>query len=256
MSAITVLGVPAVRADSIAERLRDARLVVGGRRHLAAYANSAGAQVQTVEIGAELEPALDAIDAATGPVFVLASGDPGFFGIVRALAERFGRDRLDVVPGVSSVALTFAAIGLPWDDAVVVSAHGRDLRYAVNVALANPKVAILTAPGAGPAEIATELVRTGRTMFVAERLGEPSGGLSNLREPAEIAERDWDFPNVVVVIDGSRAVPPKGSLFPRLSPPSRWALDEDEFEHRDGMVTKAEVRAVVLARLGPGLGDL
>ena len=36
--------------------------------------------------------------------------------------------------------------------------------------------------------------------------------------------------------------------------PVGWALPEDGFEHRDSMITKAEVRALVLARLGPGPG--
>src|SRR5690606_29485493 len=91
-----------------------------------------------------LAPALDAVAkyvAEDRPVVVLASGDPGFFGIVRALAERFGPERLDVRPGVPSVAAAFARIGLPWDDAVVVSAHGRDPRTAVHLCRARPKVA-------------------------------------------------------------------------------------------------------------------
>ncbi|MEP7024494.1 MAG: methyltransferase domain-containing protein, partial [Actinomycetota bacterium] len=36
--------------------------------------------------------------------------------------------------------------------------------------------------------------------------------------------------------------------------PAGWALPDEAFAHRDAMITKAEVRAVVLARLGPGLG--
>ena len=54
---------------------------------------------------------------------VLASGDPGFFGIVRALAERFGPERLDVRPGVSSVAAAFARAGLTWDDIAAVEVN-------------------------------------------------------------------------------------------------------------------------------------
>ncbi len=38
--------------------------------------------------------------------------------------------------------------------------------------------------------------------------------------------------------------------------PSAWALGEDAFTHRDSMITKFEVRALALARLGPRLGDL
>ncbi|MEU2875887.1 precorrin-6y C5,15-methyltransferase (decarboxylating) subunit CbiE [Streptomyces sp. NPDC007070] len=125
--------------------LAGAELVVGGRRHLDAVRLPGTAE--RVVLG-PLAPALDVIAAYIGEerrVVVLASGDPGFFGIVRALAERFGPDLLDVRPGVSSVAAAFARIGLPWDDAVVVSAHGRDLRTAVNVCRARPKTAVLTA---------------------------------------------------------------------------------------------------------------
>ncbi|GAA4303916.1 hypothetical protein GCM10023148_58190 [Actinokineospora soli] len=46
----------------------------------------------------------------------------------------------------------------PWDEIAVVSAEGRDFRRAVNVRRARPDVAVRTAPGAGPAELARELV--------------------------------------------------------------------------------------------------
>ncbi|MYR01185.1 precorrin-6y C5,15-methyltransferase (decarboxylating) subunit CbiE, partial [Streptomyces sp. SID6139] len=98
-----------------------AALVVGGRRHLDAVRLPAGAE--RIVLG-PLAPALDAIAGYVAkelPVLVLASGDPGFFGIVRALAERFGPEHLAVRPGVSSVATAFARLGLPWDDALVVS---------------------------------------------------------------------------------------------------------------------------------------
>jgi precorrin-6Y C5,15-methyltransferase (decarboxylating) len=38
--------------------------------------------------------------------------------------------------------------------------------------------------------------------------------------------------------------------------PAGWALPEEDFAHRDSMVTKYEVRALALARLGPRTGDL
>ena len=253
---IAVLGVdsdlPAVAA---AERLRGARLVVGGQRHLDVYADAIHPDSAAVAIGGDLAPTLDAIAACQGQVVVLASGDPGFFGVVRALEERFGRDRLDVVPAVSSVAAAFGRVGLAWDDAVVVSAHGRDLRRAVNVARAYPKVAILTAPGAGPEEIAVALAGLDRTFVVAERLGSAQERIVT-GDKAQIAATTWLHPNVVLVLDESRLCAGKGAVFPRLPTPDGWGLDEAAFLHRDGMVTKPEVRAVVLARLGPGPGDM
>src|SRR5829696_4740210 len=119
----------------------------------------------------DLSEALARIAGIEGPVVVLASGDPGFFGIVRLLGARFGRENLRVLPALSSVALAFAGAGLSWDDATTVSAHGRDPRRAVNVCRSHPKVAVLTAPGFGPAELARQLDGLGRGFVVAERLG-------------------------------------------------------------------------------------
>jgi precorrin-6Y C5,15-methyltransferase (decarboxylating) len=143
------------------ECLAGAELVVGGRRHLDAVRLPEAAE--RIVLG-PLAPALDTMAEYLEKerrVVVLASGDPGFFGIVRVLAERFGPAALDVRPHVSSVAAAFARVGLPWDDAVVVSAHGRDLRTAVNVCRARPKVAVLTGPGTGPAELGAALAAGG-----------------------------------------------------------------------------------------------
>ncbi|MFJ7072335.1 precorrin-6y C5,15-methyltransferase (decarboxylating) subunit CbiE [Streptomyces sp. NPDC098781] len=238
--------------------LAGAELVVGGRRHLDAVRPAEG--VERVVLGA-LAPALDTIAGYVDKdrrVVVLASGDPGFFGIVRVLAERFGPELLDVRPGVSSVAAAFARIGLTWDDAVVVSAHGRDLRTAVNVCRARPKVAVLTGPGAGPAELGAALARKDgtRTLVVASALGSAQERVERVT-PAEAAGRDWGSSvSVVLCLDPKWS--PAGVRTVAGTPPgpTAWALDEGEFAHRDSMITKFEVRALALARLGPRLGDL
>ncbi|POX46035.1 bifunctional cobalt-precorrin-7 (C(5))-methyltransferase/cobalt-precorrin-6B (C(15))-methyltransferase [Streptomyces sp. Ru71] len=236
--------------------LAGAELVVGGRRHLDAAAVPETAE--QVVLG-PLAPALDTIEEYVRkerPVVVLASGDPGFFGIVRVLAERFGADRLDVRPGVSSVATAFARLGLTWEDAVVVSAHGRDPRTAVNVCRAHPKVAVLTGPGAGPAELGAALRSYDRTLVVATALGSADERLERVT-PAEAAGRDWGTAvSVVVSLDERRAPGAVRTLAGRGAGPAGWALPEEDFAHRDSMITKFEVRALALARLGPRPGDL
>ncbi|THA73549.1 precorrin-6y C5,15-methyltransferase (decarboxylating) subunit CbiE [Streptomyces sp. A0642] len=242
------------------EALAGATLVVGARRHLDGAALPAGAG--RVVLG-PLSPALDRIGrhlAEDGArVVVLASGDPGFFGIVRALAERFGSAALDVRPGAPSIAVAFARLGLPWDDAVVVSAHGRDPRTAVNVCFAHPKVAVLTGPGAGPAELAAGLLYRSeeRILVVATALGDPERERVERLTPREAAARPWPDPvSVVLCLDESRALSPVRTVAGADAGPAGWALDEAEFEHRDSMITKFEVRALALARLGPRTGDL
>ena len=167
---ITVVGMDGSALGPKAESaLAAATLVVGARRHLAAVpVLTAPSRARTIVLG-ELAPALDALAAHDGDAVILASGDPGFFGIVRALRER--ALSFTVLPAVCSVALAFARAGLAWDDAVVVSAHGRNPRPAVNVCRAYPKVAVLTGPGCGPAEIGAALDGWDRRLVVAEQLG-------------------------------------------------------------------------------------
>jgi len=244
--------------DAVAA-LAEAGLVVGARRHLAAAPVPDTAE--QVVLG-QLAPALEAIDGylkEQRPVVVLASGDPGFFGIVRALTERFGAERLDVGPGVSSVATAFARLGLPWDDAVVVSAHGRDLRTALNVCRSHPKVAVLTGPGSGPAELGAALAYRSRerVLVVASALGDPEHERVERVTPTEAAVRDWGTAvSVVLCLDESRVLAPARTIAGPQPAPAQWALDESEFAHRDSMISKFEVRALALARLGPRLGEL
>ncbi|MCL7423993.1 precorrin-6y C5,15-methyltransferase (decarboxylating) subunit CbiE [Streptomyces sp. YS415] len=252
---ITVVGT-GTGAPVPAEVLAGARLVVGGRRHLDAAAVPADAE--RVVLG-PLAPAMDVIERhleKSDRVVVLASGDPGFFGIVRVLAERFGAGALEVRPGVSSVAAAFARAGVPWDDAVVVSAHGRELRTAVNVCRARPKVAVLTGPGSGPAELGAALRCEARVLLVASALGTAGERVERVT-PAEAAARDWGTAvSVVLCLDETRLLGPVRTVAGPPVGPAGWALDEAEFAHRDSMITKFEVRALALARLGPRLGDL
>jgi precorrin-6Y C5,15-methyltransferase (decarboxylating) len=197
---ITVIGLDgSPLSHRAAEAVAGATLLVGGRRHLAVadwfLEEPASATGPDVVVMGPLRPALDALAAHDGDAVVLASGDPGFFGIVRALRER-GLDCV-VLPAVSSVAQAFARAGLPWDDAIVVSAHGRELRAAVNVCRAHPKVAVLTGPGQGPAEIGAALAGWPRRLLVAEDLGGPGERVTECT-PAAAILREWSDPNLVL----------------------------------------------------------
>jgi precorrin-6Y C5,15-methyltransferase (decarboxylating) len=236
-----------------AKALAAAKLVVGAPRHLDSVPLPPGAERLEIK---RLGDALDAICASPGPVAVLASGDPGFFGIVRALRARGVRPA--VFPAVSSVALAFARLGLDWDDALVVSAHGRAPRQALAAALAHPKVAILTAP-ATARELATDLVAAGRTVYAAECLGTPH---EQVRDLAADPHRDLADPNILISLAAEHAEHTHHThhtarwLAGHQGAPPGWALPEDQFAHRDSMITKAEIRAFVLARLAPAPGQI
>jgi precorrin-6Y C5,15-methyltransferase (decarboxylating) len=254
--AVTVIGVDgSTLAPGGAELVAKAELVVGGRRHLARLAPGAA---KTIELG----PLDDAIrqlpgyagDKAPSDAVVLASGDPGFFGVLRAL--RAAGIPVAVLPALSSVQRITALAGRPWDDVAVVSAHGRDIGPALNVCRTHRAVVVLTGPEAGPAELGAGLRGWRRNLVVAEDLGGPDEHVSTV-EATAAAGRQWREPNVVLCLPESDPVPERSWLAGGLGMPENgWALEEDEFAHRDGMVTKSEVRALALARLAPRPGTL
>jgi precorrin-6Y C5,15-methyltransferase (decarboxylating) len=249
------LGGPALEA------LGAATLVVGGARHLAAVPVPASAR--TIRLGA-LGSALDALRAHGGRAVVLASGDPGFFGVVRRLRAA-GLEIARVLPAVSSVAAAFAAAGLDWDDAAVVSAHGsaeeaRSLRRAVNVCLALPKVAVLTGPGAGARDLAAGLLKAGlsagdRVLCVAEDLGSDLERVHTL-DLAQAAAADAADPHVVLCLAPGAERGGAGWLAGPAGAETPGPLPDAAFEFRDGQITKQETRALIVSRLAPGLGDL
>lgn len=254
---VAVIGVDAATLPASAGPvLAAARLVVGAARHLAVAVPHTPRAAETVALG-PLEPALQRIGAAVRAgerVAVLASGDPGFFGIVRRLRAEGLPVR--VLPAVSSVAAAFARAGLPWDGAAVVSAHGRCLHPALNACRALPAVAVLTEPGAGAAELGAGLIGWPRRMVVAERLGS-DGERCHEITPERAAGQAWADPHVVLVLrDPAPSTSARADNQPAAAPSGGWALPEDRFEHRDSMITKAEVRALAVARLRPRLGRL
>lgn len=249
---ITVIGFDgAPLSEQACAALASATLVAGGRRHLDAVGAAVPEHATRLVLGAldNLYAALPSHDA----VCVIASGDPGFFGIVRRLQER-GLD-IRVLPAPSSVATAFAAIGLSWDDAIVVSAHGRDLGPVANVCRAFPKVAVLTGPGSGATELGALL--PDRTFVVAQRLGHPDQCIETLSSHAA-AHASFADPHVLLCLDESRLTSERGWIagFAGVPGPGAWALPESAFAHRASMITKSEVRALALAKLGPRPGRM
>ncbi|MFB7443246.1 precorrin-6y C5,15-methyltransferase (decarboxylating) subunit CbiE [Streptomyces mirabilis] len=232
-----------------------ATLVAGAAHHLALPEVPRAAE--RIRLGS-VSLAARRIAGHRGSAVVLADGDPGFFGVVRTLrAPEFGLE-VEVVPAVSSVAAAFARAGMPWDDAQVVVAHRRTLRRAVNVCRAHTKVAVLTSPGAGPAELGLLLEGVHRTFVICEELGTASERVTILTSD-KAADHTWRDPNVVIVIGGFVAAAEDGGWIAGRDPgagPRGWALPAQAYGGALGEGETDLLRAAQLARLGPRVGDL
>ncbi|MEC4017078.1 precorrin-6y C5,15-methyltransferase (decarboxylating) subunit CbiE [Streptomyces sp. H27-D2] len=255
---VTVIGWDGSPLTDVARSaLAAATLVAGAAHHLALAAVPPGAE--RIRLGS-VDLAARRIASHRGSAVVLADGDPGFFGVVRNLrAPEYGLE-VEVVPAVSSVAAAFARAGMPWDDAQVVVAHSRDLRRAVNVCRAHTKVAVLTSPGAGPAELALLLSGVHRTFVICEALGTDREEVTVLTSD-KVVDHTWRDPNVVIVIGGGAASGQGGNWLaggePGQTPGVRgWALPPFEGGAVLGEGESIQLRAAQLARLGPRVGDL
>ena len=248
--------------DAARAALGAATLVAGAAHHLALP--EIPEKAERIRLGS-LPLAARHIARHRGTAVVLADGDPGYFGVLRTLrAPEYGLE-VEVVPAVSAVAAAFARAGMPWDDAQVVTAHRRTLRRAVNVCRAHGKVAVLTSPGAGPAELALMLSGVHRTFVVCEALGTGSEEVS-VTTSEKAADHVWRDPNVVIVVGG--AAPGEGEqeqlwragrdpAAPRG--PRGWALPASAYPEHDvpqSAGASDRLRAAQLARLGPRAGDL
>ncbi|MEU8979807.1 precorrin-6y C5,15-methyltransferase (decarboxylating) subunit CbiE [Streptomyces sp. NPDC058467] len=232
-----------------------ATLVAGAAHHLALPEVPRGAE--RIRLGS-VALAARRIAGHRGTAVVLADGDPGFFGVVRTLrGPEFGLE-VEVVPAVSSVAAAFARAGMPWDDAQVVVAHARTLRRAVNVCRAHTKVAVLTSPGAGPAELGLLLEGVHRTFVICEELGTVRERVTILTSD-KVADHTWRDPNVVIVIGAFVAAAEGGGWIAGRDPgtgPRGWALPAEAYGGALGEGETDLLRAAQLARLGPRVGDL
>ncbi|MGW7419399.1 precorrin-6y C5,15-methyltransferase (decarboxylating) subunit CbiE [Streptomyces sp. NPDC054813] len=237
-----------------------ATLVAGAAHHLALP--EVPPTAERIRLGS-VALAARRIAGHRGTAVVLADGDPGFFGVVRTLrAPEFGLE-VEVVPAVSSVAAAFARAGMPWDDAQVVVAHRRTLRRAVNVCRAHTKVAVLTSPGAGPAELGLLMEGVHRTFVICEELGTDREQVSVVTSD-KAADHTWRDPNVVIVIGGPSAPVPAGEgggWIAGRDPsagPRGWV--QPDAEYGEGVALgEGEtdlLRSAQLTRLGPRVGDL
>ena len=175
------------------------------------------------------------------------SGDAGFYSGARGLLPLLARRNIParVLPGVSSVQLLSARLGLPWQDWNLVSAHGADCDPVAAVSVGRPAF-FLTGGALGPGEICRRLSAAGLgelSVTVGENLSAPEEKLV-FGTAAELAGRK--FPSLSVLL---------AEAAPRYAP--RCPGLPDEAFLRGGVpMTKQEIRSAVLAKLAAAPGDV
>ena len=109
-------------------------------------------------------------------IAVLVSGDSGLYSFLDTVSRKLKKNEYEVIPGISSMQLAFARIGESWQDAKIISLHGRGVGNLAAEIKRNPKVFLFTDANFPPEKIAAYLIEKGadkRRAVVCEQLGYP-----------------------------------------------------------------------------------
>ena len=139
-------------------------------------------------------------------VSILSTGDPGFSGVLntvlRISAEKdFPKENIEVIPGISSLQLAAAKCHIQWDNANVMTFHGRENIEDILPVINNGKTTIAL-PSRKVKDMAQFLIDNGveedRKVVVCERLSYPDERIveSNLKD---IAQSEFTYMCIMVI---------------------------------------------------------
>lgn len=249
--AIHVVGIGLDGASGLTQSVREiveqATLLVGSDRHLNYFPNHPGERL----VLGNFTSAIDTIRHHSNSVVVLTSGDPLFFGFGRLLLEELPHDRLVFHPNLSSIQLAFSRVKLPWHDARVISAHGRSLDELTQALQQGvEKIAVLTDPTHNPSAIAALVLSldlpSRYQIWVCENLGGCEERITETQNPKSLLDQSFASLNIVILQRLTNNETLDLQALPLFGLPDRSFLS---FSDRPGLMTKREVRILVLAEL-------
>lgn len=239
---VTLIGMGSGRWEALSAQaqaaVRGAGLVFGAKRLLAGLPADCTARQFALYQPADILETLaqnPGQDAA-----VLYSGDTGFYSGASGLLTPLRALGIParVYPGVSSVQLLSAALGRPWQDWKMVSAHGCACD-PVAECMTNKAVFFLTGGTETPATLCRKLAAAGMGAahgVVGENLGTEAEAI-RYGSAAELAGQSF-APLSVLLVENFDLLPFRSQGWP-----------DEAFLRGDVPMTKQEVRAAALAKL-------
>ncbi|EEG74479.1 precorrin-6y C5,15-methyltransferase (decarboxylating) subunit CbiE [[Clostridium] hylemonae] len=172
-------------------------------------------------------------------IAVALSGDCGFYSGAKTLAGELEEYETELIPGVSSVAYLAARLGVSWEDAALMSAHGRRQNYIYSIARSEKTFLLLG--GTQCAEALCEKIRYYGLADVEFWIG-----------------RQLSYEDETIVHRTGRELKPEDcegldvAFVRNPSPDKRVAvhLPDDAFVRGEVPMTKSEVRSVSIGKLG------
>lgn len=238
-------GNPELLTGAAINAIKESNILIGDKRMLAAFAEADKKIYDTIktadifEIAASANPEKDVLA-------VLVSGDVGFFSLAKTISGKLPDCECVRYCGISSLVYFAAKLQLSWDDAKIVSMHGRKQNLVAAVA-ENKKVFSLTGGEHTPQMLCAQLCEHGLSdvqVYVGENLSYPEEKIT-VGTAAEISKQNFPSLSVMMVINEQAA----------KYQPVVHGLADELFTRSKVPMTKQEVRSVSMSKLMPKATD-
>ena len=235
--------------------VEQATVLAGGKRHLGYFVDHSAQKIPLIDFPQDLET-IASLDLAQQQIVVLATGDPLFFGLGRLLLATFASEQIQFYPHFSSIQLAFSRLKTPWQDAHLVSVHGRSTEELIKLLKqGKSKIALLTDNYNHPGAVASLLLSldlpVNYSFHVCENLGDEAEKISHFL-PAKILELSklernyFSSLNVLILLRETQEDKLELDSLPLIGIPDSSFLS---FRDRPSLITKKEVRLAILGEL-------
>ncbi len=205
MSKLYIVGIGPGSSDYLTQAavnaVKKVDLVFGSKRALDLFEiNAEKVEIDAKNMNESLVASIDEVKKGKN-VAVLSTGDPGFSGVLKPILKLSPDINIEVIPGVSSVQLCAAKLQIPWDEADLVTMHGKGISEDILEVINNGKPSIIL-PNFKPAELAEFLIENGisenRKAAVCEKLSYNDEKIieATLKD---ISEMEFSYMSVMVV---------------------------------------------------------
>ena len=259
MVKISVVGIGLDGAAGLSKPVKEvverATVLVGSKRHLGYFPHSSAEKIYLTNLKAEID-AIAKLDLTKHSIVILASGDPLFFGIGRLLLASFDAEQIQFFPHFSSVQLAFNRLKVPWQDASLISVHGRSTDELIKLfKQGKEKIAVLTDNNNNPAAIA-RLYRSldlpvEYSFYICENLGDTTEKIRHfsaeqITQLSNLESNDFASLNVLILLRQLQKDNLDTDKLPLIGLPDSSFLS---FSDRPSLITKKEVRLAILGEL-------
>lgn len=246
---VTVVGIgmsPEDLSSRALSLIKSADVLMGGKRHLNYFSELPARKVPIYKNLGEVLSVIKSSMEKKKKVVVIASGDPGYYGIASYLITHLGKEKIEIIPNITTFQATFAKIKESWNDALLLSLHGRPMPHLATLLKKHKKLGLLTDNRNTPGRIAKSVLSEDASLkasnvFILERLGTKEEKIHRYLLK-NIINKTFSPLSAMILINKTRdGVKEEENI--------SLGIPDIRFSHQGRLITKDDIRIFTLAKL-------